>query len=54
MHTPSHWIFIVSVILVVAAIVGALHILPAIAAYDVYLAIAGWLVLTIGVFVKTT
>ena len=55
MHTPSRWIFIVSLLLVVAAVLGGpLHVVATLAPYTLYLALAGWLALTIGCFVKTT
>jgi hypothetical protein len=54
MHTLPRWMFIVSIILAAASLIGAPHLVPAIDPYAVYLALAGWLLLTLGFFVKTT
>jgi hypothetical protein len=53
-HTLSCWIFIVSVILALVALVGALHVVPALMPYTACAALAGWLVLTLGCLIKTT
>jgi hypothetical protein len=54
MHTPSRWIFIVSLLLAIVALIGAAHLVAAVEPYAVYAALVAWLVLTIGCFIKTT
>jgi hypothetical protein len=53
-HTLECWIFIVSVILVLAALVGALHVVPALMPYPACVALARWLVFTLDCLIKTT
>jgi hypothetical protein len=54
MHTPSAWTFWLSVALVVLAIISAIVHIPFISAYALWVAVIGYVVLVIGVWVKTT
>jgi hypothetical protein len=53
MHTPSKWTFWLSVALVVLAIISAIVHIPFISAYALWVAVIGYVVLVIGVWVKT-
>jgi hypothetical protein len=54
MHTPSAWTFWVSVALVVLAIISAIVHIPYISMYALWVAVIGYVVLVIGIWVKTT
>ena len=53
MHTPSSWTFWLSVALVVLAIIATLVHIPFISVYAFWVAVIGYVVLVIGVWVKT-
>ena len=54
MHTPSAWTFWLSVALVVLAIISAFVHIPFISMYALWVAVIGYVILVIGVWVKTT
>jgi hypothetical protein len=54
MHTPSDWTFWLSVALVVLAIVSLYVFIPFVSAHAFWIAVIGYLVLVIGVRVRTT
>lgn len=54
MHTPSRWIFLLSLALVVLAIISVFLRIPFISMYAVWVAVLGWLVLSLGCIFKTT
>ena len=53
MHTPSDWTFWLSVALVVLAIISWFVHIPYISEYGLWVAVVGYLVLVVGVTVKT-
>jgi hypothetical protein len=53
MHTPSRWTFLLSLALVVLAIVSKFVKIPYVSQYDLWVAVAGYVVLVIGCHFKT-
>jgi hypothetical protein len=53
MHTPSHLIFVVSLLLALLALVGHFVAIPVVSPNGLFVALASWLVLTLGCFMKT-
>jgi hypothetical protein len=53
MHTPSKWIFILALVLAVLAVIGAVAHVQYLTTYAVWLAVAGWALLSIGCMFKT-
>ncbi len=54
MHTPSRWIFILSLLVALVALASHFMTIPVVSPNAVFVALVSWLVLTIGCFVKTT
>ena len=53
MHTPSRWIFLMSLVLVVLAVLSVFVRIPFVTQYAVWFAVVGWLALAIGCIFKT-
>ena len=52
LSAPSQVFFVISLVLVVLALLGSFAVLPAIAGYSFWLAVAGWGVLALGCLMK--
>jgi hypothetical protein len=54
MHTPSHWILILSLVICALALLATFVAIPVVSPHAIYVALLGYAVLVIGVFFKTT
>ena len=54
LHVPSMWLFLISLVLAVLAVVGLFYSIPYVTAYAFWVAVAAYVVLAIGNLVKTT
>ena len=52
LHAPAMWVFVLSLVIAVIAVVGVFTPIPYITAYGIWVAILGYIVLAVGNLVK--
>ena len=53
LHAPAMWVFVLSLVITVLAVVGVFTPIPYITAYGFWVAIVGYVVLAVGNLAKT-